>query len=94
VQVANEPRFADLPPARIVPTLADEGLYIASESSFSRAAGPRPNPPLRTCQGTSSCAPAEYPCGHRSGASLDMEHDVFADFGARSLELRPLSHWA
>lgn len=36
VQVANEPRFADLPPARIVPTLADEGLYIASESSFSR----------------------------------------------------------
>jgi putative transposase len=36
VQVANAPRFADLPPARIVPTLADEGLYIASESSFSR----------------------------------------------------------
>lgn len=34
--VANEPRFADLPPARIVPMLADEGLYIASESSFSR----------------------------------------------------------
>jgi len=36
VSVANEPRFADLPPARIVPTLADEGLYIASESSFQR----------------------------------------------------------
>ena len=36
VQVANEPRFAALPPARIVPTLADEGIYIASESSFSR----------------------------------------------------------
>lgn len=34
--VANEPRFADLPPARIVPTLADEGTYIASESSFGR----------------------------------------------------------
>jgi transposase InsO family protein len=34
--VANEPRFADMPPARIVPALADEGLYIASESSFSR----------------------------------------------------------
>ena len=36
LQVANEPRFADMPPARIVPTLADEGRYLASESSFSR----------------------------------------------------------
>jgi len=36
VQIANEPRFAELPPARIVPLLADEGTYIASESSFSR----------------------------------------------------------
>lgn len=33
---ANEPRFADVPPARIVPALADEGMYIASESSFQR----------------------------------------------------------
>ena len=36
LQLANEPRFAELPPARIVPMLADEGTYIASESSFSR----------------------------------------------------------
>jgi transposase InsO family protein len=41
VQIANEPRFAELPPARIVPMLADEGTYIASESSFSRV--------LKTC---------------------------------------------
>ena len=34
--VANEPRFAALAPARIVPTLADEGVYLASESSFQR----------------------------------------------------------
>ena len=34
--VANSPRFADQPPARIVPTLADEGVYLASESSFHR----------------------------------------------------------
>lgn len=34
--VANEPRFADMPPARIVPMLADEGRYIASESSLQR----------------------------------------------------------
>lgn len=36
VRVANEPRFADTPPARIVPALADEGVYVASESSFQR----------------------------------------------------------
>jgi hypothetical protein len=34
--VANEPRFAAVPPARIVPMLADEGCYLASESSFAR----------------------------------------------------------
>lgn len=34
--LANEPRFAAVAPARIVPMLADEGIYLASESSFSR----------------------------------------------------------
>jgi putative transposase len=36
IAVVNEPRFAETPPARIVPALADEGIYIASESSFHR----------------------------------------------------------
>jgi len=36
LNVANEPRFAAAPPARIVPILADEGTYLASESSFHR----------------------------------------------------------
>lgn len=36
LSVANAPRFADVPPARIVPMLADEDIYLASESSFSR----------------------------------------------------------
>ena len=36
LRVANEARFADVPPARIVPMLADEGVYVASESSFAR----------------------------------------------------------
>lgn len=36
VAISNEPRFAETPPARIVPMLADEGTYIASESSFHR----------------------------------------------------------
>ena len=34
--LCHAPRFADLPPAQIVPQLADEGVYVASESSFYR----------------------------------------------------------
>ena len=34
LDTCHEPRFADLPPAQIVPQLADEGIYVASESSF------------------------------------------------------------
>lgn len=34
--VCHEPRFASLPPSQIVPRLADEGRYLASESSFYR----------------------------------------------------------
>ena len=61
LRVANESRFADMPPARIVPTLADEGVYLASESSFhrvlrahgqnqhrGRAKAPRPSKPPTT----------------------------------------------
>lgn len=33
---ANQPKFAHLPPSQIVPALADEGCYLASESSFYR----------------------------------------------------------
>ena len=36
LKTANEPAYAHLPPSKIVPTLADEGRYIASESSFYR----------------------------------------------------------
>jgi transposase InsO family protein len=36
IKVANEPEFALLPPSKIVPMLADKGVYIASESSFYR----------------------------------------------------------
>ncbi len=36
IKLANEPEYADLSPSKIVPKLADEGQYIASESSFYR----------------------------------------------------------
>jgi len=33
---ANQEKFANLPPSQIVPKLADEGVFIASESTFYR----------------------------------------------------------
>lgn len=36
LDTVNEERFASMPPCEIVPTLADEGEYIASESTFYR----------------------------------------------------------
>ena len=36
LKICNEPRFASLPPGQIVPRLADEGRYLASESTFYR----------------------------------------------------------
>ncbi len=36
LRVVNEDRFAALSPAQIVPRLADEGVYLASERTFYR----------------------------------------------------------
>ena len=36
VELANRPEFRDLSPKQIVPRLADEGRYVASESTFYR----------------------------------------------------------
>ncbi|RYD01541.1 hypothetical protein N752_30025 [Desulforamulus aquiferis] len=36
IKTANQPEFKSLPPSQIVPRLADQGVYIASESTFYR----------------------------------------------------------
>lgn len=36
IATANDENYRDLPPSKIVPLLADEGKYIASESTFYR----------------------------------------------------------
>lgn len=35
-RTANEPRFQDMTPAEIVPTLLDEGIYLGSERTLYR----------------------------------------------------------
>lgn len=36
LNVVHSPKYSSLPPSQIVPILADEGVYIASESTFYR----------------------------------------------------------
>jgi putative transposase len=36
IKVTSLPQYADLPPSQIVPSLADKGVYIASESTMYR----------------------------------------------------------
>ena len=36
LDTVNDPKYASMPPCEIVPALADEGKYIASESTFYR----------------------------------------------------------
>lgn len=36
IRVCNQPEYADLSPSKIVPTLADTGLYLASETTIYR----------------------------------------------------------
>jgi hypothetical protein len=36
IKIANQPEFKSLPPSQIVPRLADQGIYVASESTFYR----------------------------------------------------------
>lgn len=36
LDICHQPEYASLPPGQIVPILADQGIYVASESSFYR----------------------------------------------------------
>jgi putative transposase len=60
--VANEPRFCEVPPARIVPSLADDGVYLASESSFYRIL--REHHQVRHRGRTKAPRPARAPTTH------------------------------
>ncbi len=64
LEIARSPAFASLPPSQIVPKLADQGRYVASESTFYRLLKAadlqhprgRARAPIRRHRPTSHCA--------------------------------------
>lgn len=65
-RIANEPRFTELPSARIVLMPVAEGVYVANESSFSRVPRARGQIRHRTGESAPAGPPAEHACRHCS----------------------------
>ena len=96
IEVANEPRFAETPPARIVPALADEGdLHRQRVQLPSRAARAWPDEPPRPSPAATGVAPADHAHRHppRRGLVLGCDVPAGTDPGTLVLSLpdpRPL----
>jgi transposase len=98
--VCNSEEFASLSPSQIVPKLADQGVYLASESSFYRilrSSGQqhhrgRAKPPIRRKPPASFEASAPCPArpAQRALPGLDLGHNVAARAGRGHVFL-PLS---
>ena len=95
IEVANEPRFAETPPARIVPTLADEGIYIASEFQLpSRAARAWPDEPPRARPSTARVRATDHAHRHPSRRGLvlgDGERDGGCDVPANTPSIQSVT---
>ena len=62
----NSEEFRDLPPSQIVPKLADEGKYIASESTMYRVLKEEDQAARRDCSKISTLpATSRAPCARR-----------------------------
>ena len=65
IETCNNANFASLPPSQIVPRLADQGTYIASESSFYRV--------LRDCGQNHRRGRARTPTRHKPPTSHEAK---------------------
>jgi transposase len=85
VAAVNSPKYADLSPRQLVPLLASEELYIASESTFYRVMHRR----CLICHRQRSRPPAPRPRAHAEPARL-----LLAQEPASSLYIHLSSHAA
>lgn len=90
LQVADSAPFADMPPARIVPMLADAGRSPANPASRGSCGhtGTRAERSSRPCSRTTQGAPAHHPRCHRTGPGVVLGHDLLpADVAGRWFHL-------
>lgn len=92
LQVANAPRFANVPPARIVPMLADDGVYLAA-SRASRGCCVRtaelPPWPRSIAAGQPR---AQHPCDEGARPGVVLGHDLAVRPRGRALVLPVPDH--
>jgi transposase-like protein len=82
----NQPESASQQQGQIVPALADQGLYIGSESSFYRGAPcPRPDSPTRPSTATTGTKTSVKAPGRRGQSGLELGHHRSAHHRARHL---------
>ena len=72
LDTANSAPFRDLSPKQIVPKLADQGVYLASESTFYRVLKPSG---FQACHTLSP----KRACGYRAEPGMELGYHVFAD---------------
>ena len=79
----NQPEYAALPPGQIVPALADQKLFIGSESSFYRVLHMAWSmPPPRPGQAASGTTLGAAPQGGSPQCPLVVGHQLSADHSA------------
>ena len=93
LEACNSKEFSSLPPSQIVPNLADQGLYLASESSFYRIL--RADGQQHHRGRAIACGAAQTThqlSGLRSLSGLDLGHNMDARAGLWHVPLPDCGH--
>ncbi len=78
LSVANEPRFAAVPPARIVPMLADEGVNRPGQriELYQSTARARTDHTQRALQSTQGCAATHHAHCKCGASGMELGYDL------------------
>ena len=101
LQTMNRPEFADLPPSQIVPRLADQGRYLASESTLYPGVARRGSAAPSSRRAAQTDRTTSRTAGHRTQSSLQLGHHLFTVATARGVflllpgsgHLQPQDRW-
>jgi putative transposase len=90
VTLCNSPEYAHLPPSQIVPRLADQGRYVASEATFYRVLRAAGQQQHRGRSQRQKARSTDNACGQSAQSGVVVGHHVSALADTRKV-LLPLS---